>query len=511
MKKQLKKFPNYYITDNGVIYDENNEVVNTFKNPIGYVSAVLNDRIVTVAYLVANTFISNDDKCILVGYKDHDFNNLNADNLYWYYQGEYEDKTQETEANREKRKEKEIGDGYFKIDRDNNILDTYTGIIDIKKKTGKWVNVHIYNKSFVTDLNCYFVSQNDYYESDNIAAELNELNEKVKSRKAILKLDYKGNILSEFNSTTEVARENKMALKTLSRILDGEARQRKDYYLIPKKDYSINTIQFRLDNELKRIENEKIKREQKKEEKRIEKEKENRINERLMNRLKKQQEKERQKEEKRIEQEQREAERRIRQEQKEAERQIQKERRDADKQRGKEATRIEKENRIKERLANKLKKQREAENIREQREADKQRRKEQREEERRIRQEQKKATRKKGRPIQQYTLDNVLVKTYNSIREIEEETGFKRTNIYNNLCGDSQMAFNYKWCYLGETSRKNKVKKCILQYDLEGNLIKEYETINEAVEETGIKYMTIYTNLQGRTKQVFGKYIFKYK
>ena len=443
MKKQLKKLPNYYITDNGVIYNENDEVVETFKNPIGYISAVLNDRIVTVAYLVANTFIPNNDKCILVGYKDHDYNNINVDNLYWYYTGEYEERTDLTKEYREKKKEdvEDKNDCYFAIDKDNNILETYSSQVEIKEKTGKWKSYHIREKTFDSELNCFFVSANDYNSSDNIAKELIELNYQRNYKDIILKIDYQGNIIKEYPSMKVCAKDNKMSYAMIRKIIAGDAKQRSNYYLIYKKDYSINTIQFRLNNELKKQQEEEYTREQKKEE-----------------------------------------ERRIRQEQKEANKQRQKE----------------------------------------QREAEIQRQKEQREAERRIRQEQKEATRKKGRPIQQYTLDNVLVKTYNSIREIEEETGFKRTNIYNNLCGDSQMAYNYKWCYLGEQPRqihdKRKDKrenksplKFILQYDLEGNLIKEYNTIKDAVKETGFARSTILYNLTGKTKITGKKYIFKLK
>ena len=384
-------------------------MVNTFINPVGYVSAVLNNRIVTVAYLVANTFIPNYNKCILVGYKDHDFNNLNIDNLYWYYTGEYEERTDLTKEYREKKKEdvEDKNDCYFAIDKDNNILETYSSQVEIKEKTGKWKSYHIREKTFDSELNCFFVSANDYNSSDNIAKELIELNYQRNYKDIILKIDYQGNIIKEYLSMKVCAKDNKMSYAMIRKIIVGDAKQRSNYYLIYKKDYSINTIQFRLNNELK--------------------------------------------------------------------------------------------------------KQQEEEYTREQREA-----------ERRIRQEQKEATRKKGRPIQQYTLDNVLVKTYNSIREIEEETGFKRTNIYNNLCGDSQMAYNYKWCYLGEQPRqihdKRKDKrenksplKFILQYDLEGNLIKEYNTIKDAVKETGFARSTILYNLTGKTKITGKKYIFKLK
>lgn len=269
MKKQLKKFPNYYITDNGVIYNENNEVVNTFINPVGYVSAVLNNRIVTVAYLVANTFIPNDDKCILVGYKDHNFNNLNDDNLYWYYTGEYEERTDLTKEYREKKKEdvEDKNDCYFAIDKDNNILETYSSQVEIKEKTGKWKSYYIREKTFDSELNCFFVSANDYNSSDNIAKELIELNYQRNYKDIILKIDYQGNIIKEYPSMKVCAKDNKMSYAMIRKIIVGDAKQRSNYYLIYKKDYSINTIQFRLNNELKKQQEEEYTREQKKKKK----------------------------------------------------------------------------------------------------------------------------------------------------------------------------------------------------------------------------------------------------
>ena len=86
-KKEIKQCKGYYITDDGKIYDSNNERVKTFKNTIGYETVEINERYYTVAYLVARAFIKNAG-CMLVGYKNGDINDIRVDNLYWYYQGE---------------------------------------------------------------------------------------------------------------------------------------------------------------------------------------------------------------------------------------------------------------------------------------------------------------------------------------------------------------------------------------------------------------------------------------
>ena len=74
-QRTITKFPDYTITENGVIYDSNNKRVKTFINAAGHVSAVLNNWIVTVAYIVANTYLEND-YYMCVGFKDNDKTNI---------------------------------------------------------------------------------------------------------------------------------------------------------------------------------------------------------------------------------------------------------------------------------------------------------------------------------------------------------------------------------------------------------------------------------------------------
>lgn len=64
---------------------------------------------------------------------------------------------------------------------------------------------------------------------------------------------------------------------------------------------------------------------------------------------------------------------------------------------------------------------------------------------------------------------------------------------------------------LGNSIRKSKVKrrKSIIQYDLNGNLVREYDTI-ERVKDYGFNQPNVIAVLKGRRKQT-GGYIFKYK
>lgn len=57
---------------------------------------------------------------------------------------------------------------------------------------------------------------------------------------------------------------------------------------------------------------------------------------------------------------------------------------------------------------------------------------------------------------------------------------------------------------------KNKLSKSIIQRDLEGNFIKEYDSVKSASEETGIIRQNISCNLTGRYKTA-GGFIWEYK
>lgn len=85
MRRTIKNFEDYSIDENGVVYDINDNIVKTFINPCNYVCVDLNGYKQTVAYIMAKTWLKNDKNDLLVGYKDGNYNNLNVDNLYWYF------------------------------------------------------------------------------------------------------------------------------------------------------------------------------------------------------------------------------------------------------------------------------------------------------------------------------------------------------------------------------------------------------------------------------------------
>lgn len=73
---------------------------------------------------------------------------------------------------------------------------------------------------------------------------------------------------------------------------------------------------------------------------------------------------------------------------------------------------------------------------------------------------------------------------------------------------------NLEWCtysYNNSYGTRNKnISKPILQYDLDGNFLNEYCSINEASRKLNINHSSIIFALQGKSKQSHG-YIWKYK
>ena len=54
---------------------------------------------------------------------------------------------------------------------------------------------------------------------------------------------------------------------------------------------------------------------------------------------------------------------------------------------------------------------------------------------------------KKSKPVLQFTLDNILVKEYPSIRQAERETGFNQAYIVKCCKGNRKQAYGFKWKY----------------------------------------------------------------
>ena len=59
---------------------------------------------------------------------------------------------------------------------------------------------------------------------------------------------------------------------------------------------------------------------------------------------------------------------------------------------------------------------------------------------------------KKSKPVLQFTLEDILIKDYPSIRQVERETGFNQSCIVNCCKGKLKQAYGYKWKYAKEVN-----------------------------------------------------------
>lgn len=100
-----------------------------------------------------------------------------------------------------------------------------------------------------------------------------------------------------------------------------------------------------------------------------------------------------------------------------------------------------------------------------------------------------------AKKVYQYTLDGKFVKEYESVSEAQRQVGAGVSSCIN---GYARTAFNYQWFdkYMGASvpeicNREEAIAisqyKPVYQYSMEGKFIREYTSIKEASEVTGIE------------------------
>lgn len=220
-KKEIKQCKGYYITDDGKIYDSKDNQLKTFKNTVGYETVEINEMYYTVAYLVARAFIENQG-CMLVGYKNGDINNINVDNLYWYYQGELDS-----------------GDDkkLYELNDKGEIIKEYESL----KATVKGAHVSlstlqtrlITHDIIITKTNqilCKSERYDKYTIVDKIRKERQHIEELKQTggthTKKVVEIDNEGNIINKYLSATIAANEKELNYRTIVNNI------RKDSYYI---------------------------------------------------------------------------------------------------------------------------------------------------------------------------------------------------------------------------------------------------------------------------------------
>jgi hypothetical protein len=130
-----------------------------------------------------------------------------------------------------------------------------------------------------------------------------------------------------------------------------------------------------------------------------------------------------------------------------------------------------------------------------------------------------KISKAKQKPVLQYDLEGKFIKEWPSAKHYALKNNLISSSaITFCLKKKSPSAYNSLWIYKPEDNipphinpiSYNYNTKTIIQYNLEGNFIKEWNSIDEAAASLNIKKQGICNNLKNRSK-TSGNYVWKYK
>lgn len=121
----------------------------------------------------------------------------------------------------------------------------------------------------------------------------------------------------------------------------------------------------------------------------------------------------------------------------------------------------------------------------------------------------------RNRKILQYNLNGELIRIYDTLEEASKLTNTSKSLITNNCKRKhSNTANGYVWRYEDSPLQENEKiplkEKKVLQYDLNGNFLQEYQSLTEASKITGINLGNIGSVCQGK-RDTAGNYRWKYK
>ena len=120
-----------------------------------------------------------------------------------------------------------------------------------------------------------------------------------------------------------------------------------------------------------------------------------------------------------------------------------------------------------------------------------------------------------NRPVDQYNLKKEKIATFPTIQAAADANNCHISAILNVLSGRCKQAHGYYWTYkdqpLNILQNKKSHRKMIYQFDLQGNLVKEFESARNADRFYGLPLGTCQccANKNQKRKRV-GQYIFSY-
>ena len=117
---------------------------------------------------------------------------------------------------------------------------------------------------------------------------------------------------------------------------------------------------------------------------------------------------------------------------------------------------------------------------------------------------------KHGRHIIQFDLDHNKIKEYDSVKQAVNENGFSSGSGIIHCCnGDYEQAFGYIWKYADDISGNRSGKSvCVLQYTPDGEFVAEYPSIKAAEKAVGVQSIR---NCLAGNQRTSGGFVWKTK
>lgn len=127
------------------------------------------------------------------------------------------------------------------------------------------------------------------------------------------------------------------------------------------------------------------------------------------------------------------------------------------------------------------------------------------------------ATEKKNKSVLKYSIEGEFIKEYKSLKIASIENSIHASNISHCCLGKRETAGNYVWRFKNSESKekintnhlidrkqKGNERVKVLQYDLNGNFIRKYNSIKEASASTKAHTSKIVLVCQGKRKHTKG-------
>ena len=122
------------------------------------------------------------------------------------------------------------------------------------------------------------------------------------------------------------------------------------------------------------------------------------------------------------------------------------------------------------------------------------------------------AQKRRRKPVNQYDLDGNFIKSWDSTLDAGLFLNKNHKSIISAASGKSNISYGFRWAYNGNELKdiKRKNHKFIYQYNLNGDFIKKWYTIQMASNQLKIGQSGIVECARGRLK-TSGGFIWKYK